>query len=50
MLQRRRFCNVVRRFHRNSMATLEQRWIATYQQRCNNVFVSTEMVLYHEGA
>ena len=40
-LQRRRFCNVVRRFHRNYMATSERRWIATLQQRCNDVIVST---------
>ena len=40
-LKRRRFCNVVRRFHRNYMVTSERRWIATSQQRCNEVFVST---------
>ena len=41
MLQQRRFCNVVRRFHRNYMTQPERRWIATSQQRCNDVFVST---------
>ena len=40
MLQRRRFCNVVQRFHRNYMAASEQRWIVTSQQHCNDVFVS----------
>ena len=40
-LLRRRFCNVVRRFHGKYMATSERRWIATPQQRCNNVIVST---------
>ena len=39
-LQRRRFCNVARHFHRNYMVTSEQRWIATSQQRCNDVMVS----------
>ena len=41
-LQRRRFCNVVRRFHSNYMVTSERRWIATVQQRCNDVIVSTD--------
>ena len=40
-LQRRRFCNVVRSFHRNYMATSERRWTVTSQQRCNDVIVST---------
>ena len=40
-LQRRRFCHVVRRFHRSYMATSERRWIAMLQQRCNDVIVST---------
>ena len=44
-LQRRRFCNVIRRFHRNYMATSEWRWIATSQQRCNDVFVSAGYLL-----
>ena len=39
-LQRRRFSNVVRRFHRNYMAMSERRWIAISQQRYNNVIVS----------
>ena len=43
-LLRRCFCNVVQRFHHNYMATLEQRWIATSQQRCNDVLVSTGVV------
>ena len=41
MLQQRRFCDVLRRFHRNYMATSEPRWIATSQQRGNGVIVST---------
>ena len=40
----RRFCNVAQRFHRNYMATSERRWIATSQQRCNDVFVSTGFI------
>ena len=40
-LQRCRFCNVARHFHRNYIATSERRWIATSQQRCNDVFLST---------
>ena len=39
-LQQHRFCNVVRRFHRNYIATSERRWVATSQQRCNDVTVS----------
>ena len=44
-LQRRHFCNVIRRFHRNYMATSERRRIATSQQRCNNVIVPARKVL-----
>ena len=40
-LQRRSFCNIVRHFHRNYMATSERRWIVTSQQRCNDDFAST---------
>ena len=40
-LLRRCFCNVVRHFHHNYMATSERRWIATSQQGCNDVIVST---------
>ena len=43
-LKRRRFCNVGPLFHHNYMATSERRWIATSQQRCNDVFVSTRNV------
>ena len=49
MLQRRRFCNVAQRFHRNYMAASEQRWIVTSQQRCNDVFVSTGVHLHNVG-
>ena len=41
MLQQRRFCNVVQRFHRNYMTTSERRYVVTSQQRCNDVFGST---------
>ena len=40
-LQRRRFFNIVRRFHCNYMAASERCWIATSQQHFNDVFVST---------
>ena len=40
-LQRRRFWKVVRRFHRNHMTTSEWRWIATSQQLCNDIILST---------
>ena len=46
-LQQRRFCNVVRRFHRNNMAISERRWIATSQHRCNDVIVSTAISSLH---
>ena len=39
--KRRRFYNVVQRLHRNYLATSKWRWIATSQQRCNNVIEST---------
>ena len=41
MLQQRRFCNVVQRFHRNYMTTSERRYVVTSQKRCNDVFGST---------
>ena len=45
-LQRRRFCNVIRRFHRSYMVTSEWRRIVTSQQRCNDVIESTGLICY----
>ena len=39
-LQQCRFCNVIRRFHRNYMAMSERVWVEKSQQRCNDIFMS----------
>ena len=44
-MQPRRFCNAARRFQGNYMATSERRQIATLQQRCNDVIISTGKLL-----